>query len=117
MRGTETLKGRLFYVPALLPRRSGKYLLQGRARIDVESYAVIKIEGRPTASFSFRVGEPLIIRQFEQVKGTWFMASSPTAFRTRLFGTSELTIDHGDRKRLPEPSALVDARNVVAIGA
>ena len=73
VRGTETFRGRLFYALALRPRRSGKYLLQGRARIDVESYAVIKIGGRPTASFSFRLGEPLIIRQFDKWKehGSW----------------------------------------------
>ena len=51
------------------------------------------------------------------MEGTWFTARSHTTSTTRLFGTSELTIDHHDRTRLPEPSALADARIVVTSGA
>lgn len=109
--GTETIQSRRCYVLQLLPRRKSKYLLQGRAWIDVAAYSLVRLEGRPTASLSLLVGKPLIVRSFMQVTGTWVAAHSQTTSSTRLLGTTELTIEHRDHLVLDTPN-IADTRAV-----
>lgn len=101
--GSELYNGRRCYVLRMRPRRKSRYLLDGRAWIDVATHALVKMEGRPTASLSIWVGKPLIIREFEQLGRIWVPARSRSVASTLFLGTTELTIIHRDQQFLPEP--------------
>jgi hypothetical protein len=101
--GTELYKGRRCYVLRIRPRRRSKYLLDGRAWIDVVTHALMKMEGRPTASLSIWVGKPLIIREFEQLGSIWVPVRSRSVASSLFLGTTELTIIHRDQQFLPTP--------------
>ena len=103
LRGTEKINGRNCYVLQLLPRRASKYLLQGHAWIDAETFGLVKLEGRPTASISFWVGKPRIVREFREHQGAWVASVSRTISSTRLLGISELCIEHTDHQVLDSP--------------
>jgi hypothetical protein len=92
--GQEVSEGHPCYLVELTPRRKSKYLLQGKAWIDKEDLAVVRIEGRPTESLSFWVGKPYIIQSFQKVGGYWMASHNTSLSESRLFGTNELTIDY-----------------------
>jgi hypothetical protein len=84
--GTESRDGRNCYVLQLLPKRKSKYLLDGKAWVDAKEFAVVRIEGRPSASLGFWVGKPYISQSFEKAGNIWFMAHNESLTNARLFG-------------------------------
>jgi len=51
--GTELVAGRAAYVLEIRPKRSEKYLFQGRIWVDAEDYALTRAEGKPAKKPSF----------------------------------------------------------------
>jgi hypothetical protein len=76
------------------------------------TFNLVRLEGRPTASLSFWAGKPFIVQEFKEVSGTWIVAESRSTSKTRLLGTTELTIKYGDRQILDAPSNIAAARAV-----
>ncbi len=91
--GTGLQNGHQCYVVDLIPNRKGKFLLQGKAWVDVTDYGIVRVEGRPAASLSFWVGKPYIVLDFEKVDGVWMAAHSRSESSSLLLGSSVLTID------------------------
>jgi hypothetical protein len=91
--GQEGCEGRRCYVLALAAKTKSKYLLNGKAWIDAEDFAVVRMEGRPAASLSFWVGKPYIVQEFEKVGDFWMASRNVSRSETRLLGTSDLTIE------------------------
>ena len=110
--GVETVDNRQCYLLEVHPRKKSKYLLQGRAWIDMATFNLVRLEGRPTASLSFWAGKPFIVQEFKEVSGAWIVAESRSTSRSRLLGTTELTIEHSDRQLLDAPSKVAAARAV-----
>lgn len=92
--GTETLAGRLCYVMDIHPKMKSKYLLQGKAWVDAEDFALARIEGRPTASLGFWVGKPYIVQQFEKQGDFWMASHNKSTSESHILGKSELNIDY-----------------------
>jgi len=90
--GTEVTGGRTCYVLALAPRKKSRLLIVGKAWIDVESYAVVRIEGRFAASMSVLVGSPHIIEEFIEVHGFWLPGHVQSVTSSLLLGPTELNI-------------------------
>lgn len=84
--GTEMREGRNCYVLQLVPKRKSKYLLDGKAWVDAKEYAVVRIEGRPSASLGFWVGKPYISQSFQKVGNIWFMSRNESLTNAKLFG-------------------------------
>lgn len=91
--GWEVREEHRCYVLELTPKTKSKYLLNGKAWIDAEDFAVVRIEGRPSASLSFWVGKPYIVQEFEKVGDFWMASRNVSRSETRLLGTSDLTIE------------------------
>jgi hypothetical protein len=108
----EALDNRQCYLLEVKPRRKSKYLLQGRAWIDMATFNLVRLEGRPTASLSFWAGKPFIVQEFKEVSGTWIIAANRSTSKSRLLGTTELTIEHSDRQLIDAPSKIAAAREV-----
>jgi hypothetical protein len=92
--GTEMLAGRRCYVLQLSPRKKSRYLIQGKAWIDAEQFALRKVEGHPSASLSFWVGKPYLTQEFQKYGDFWMASHNRTLSESYLWGRSELTIEY-----------------------
>jgi hypothetical protein len=91
--GTETLKGRQCLVLQLIPKRSSKYLIEGKAWVDPKEHAIIRIEGRTAKSVSFWIGKPYIVQEFQKVGDVWVSSINRSISDVKLIGKTELAVD------------------------
>ncbi len=91
--GSETAEGRTCYVLALSPRFKVPYLVVGKAWVDAESYAVVKMEGQYAASMSVLVGAPRIAEEYVEVHGFWLPGHVRSVTSSILLGPTELDIE------------------------
>jgi len=103
--GTEVTAGRTCYVLELAPKAKAKYLLAGKAWIDSEDYALVRLEGRFAASLSILVGAPHLTEEFSYVDGFWLPAHVRSVATSFLLGPSELDILYSNY-HLTTPKAL-----------
>ena len=86
---------RCFVVQAI-PKRRDKYLFEGKVWIDVEDYAVVRIEGHPAKKLSFWIQRADFVRQYQKIDSFWLPQRDMTFVEVRLYGKKVLTIDHHD---------------------
>lgn len=84
------------FVVQAVPKRKDKYLFEGKVWIDVEDYAVVRIEGRPAKKLSFWIQRADFVRQYQKVGDFWLPQRDMTFVDVRLYGKKILTIDHRD---------------------
>jgi negative regulator of sigma E activity len=90
--GTEVAAGRSCYVLELAPKIKTRYLIVGKAWVDTDSYAVVRIEGQFAASISILVGAPRISEDFIEVHGFWLPGHVRSVTSSFLLGPTELDI-------------------------
>lgn len=91
--GMENQHGRRCYVLQLLPKRKSKYLIDGKAWIDAQEFAIVRVEGRPSASVSFWVGKPYITQTFQKVGDVWFLSRNNSRAEVKLVGAIDFIIE------------------------
>lgn len=84
------------FVAQATPKRSDKYLFEGKLWIDVTDYAVARIEGHPAKKLSFWIQRADFVRQYQKIGGFWLPQRDVTFVDVRLYGKKLLTIDHHD---------------------
>jgi hypothetical protein len=84
------------FVAQAIPKRNDKYLFEGKLWIDVEDYAVVRIEGHPAKKLSFWIQRADFIRQYQKIDGFWLPQKDQTFVQVRMYGKKVLTIDHRD---------------------
>jgi hypothetical protein len=84
------------FVAQAVPKRKDKYLFEGKLWIDVDDYAVVRIEGHPAKKLSFWIERADFVRQYQRVDGFWLPERDQTLVQVRLYGKKLLTIDHQD---------------------
>jgi hypothetical protein len=84
------------FVMQAAPKRKDKYLFEGKLWIDVDDYAVVRIEGSPAKKLSFWIERADFVRQYEKIGGFWLPQRDETFVQVRLYGKKVLTIDHQD---------------------
>ena len=94
--GEQVVRGHPCYVLRAIPKRVDKYLFDGQVWIDMQDFAVVRIEGRPAAHLSFWIKRTDFIRDYEKVAGFWLPYKDETTVEVRLYGKKVLTIDHSD---------------------
>lgn len=82
------------FVAQAIPKRKDKYLFEGKLWIDVEDYAVVRIEGHPAKKLSFWIERADFVRQYQKIGGFWLPEKDETLVQVRLYGQKVLTIDH-----------------------
>ena len=82
------------FVAHALPKRKDKYLFEGKLWIDVDDYAVVRIEGHPAKKLSFWIERADFVRQYQKIDGFWLPEKDQTFVQVRLYGKKVLTIDH-----------------------
>lgn len=84
------------FVVLATPKRRDKYLFEGKIWIDVEDYAVVRIEGHPAKKLSFWIESADFVRQYQKIDSFWLPQRDVTFVQVRLYGKKALTIDHQD---------------------
>ena len=84
------------FVAQAVPKRKDKYLFEGKLWIDVDDYAVVRIEGHPAKKLSFWIERADFVRQYQKIDGFWLPERDQTLIQVRLYGKKLLTIDHQD---------------------
>ena len=102
MVGTETIGGRSTYAIDVTPKRNEEKLIAGRIWIDVQDYALVRVEGRPAKSPSFWIKDVHFVHTYKKSGPQWFPNSTESVTDVRVFGTTKVTINYFDYA--PRPS-------------
>ena len=76
------------------PKRKDKYLFEGKLWIDIDDYAVVRIEGHPAKKLSFWIERADFVRHYQKIEGFWLPERDQTFVQVRLYGKKVLTIEH-----------------------
>ncbi len=71
------------FVMQAVPKRKDKYLFEGKLWIDVEDYAVVRIEGHPAKKLSFWIERADFVRQYQKIGGFWLPQRDETPIPIR----------------------------------
>jgi hypothetical protein len=82
------------FVVRAMPRRSDKYLFEGKVWIDAQDFAVVRIAGHPAKKLSFWIEQADFVREYQRINGFWLPQKDETFVRVRMYGHEVLTIEH-----------------------
>ena len=109
------------FVARAVPKREDKYLFEGKLWIDVDDFALVRIEGHPAKKLSFWIQRADFVRQYQKLDGFWLPEKDQTFVQVRLYGKKVLTIEHekyvvnasSDQERLT-PTQEARSRDIIA---
>ncbi len=108
------------FVAQAVPKRKDKYLFEGKLWIDVNDYAVVRIEGHPAKKLSFWIESADFVRQYQKIDGFWLPEKDQTLVHVRFYGKKVLTIDHqnyvvnGGDKEASDPRQAAHGQSVIS---
>ncbi len=94
--GEQQVGPRRCFVAQAVPHRKDKYLFEGKVWIDVDDYAVVRIEGHPAKRPSFWIQRADFVRQYQKIDDFWLPQRDETVVQVRMYGKKVLTIYHQD---------------------
>jgi MucB/RseB N-terminal domain len=94
--GTELVAGRAAYVLEIRPKRSEKYLFQGRIWVDAEDYALARAEGKPAKKPSIWTKSIHFVQLYQKCGPVWFPLSTQSVTEAHIFGTTDVSIEYFD---------------------
>jgi len=100
------------YVIAITPKTQNKYLVHGRIWIDVDDYAIVRIEGKPAKNPSFWIKSVHFVHTYQKSGSFWLPVSDHSVTDARILGTTELTIEYFDYS--PNATTLSALRKLAA---
>jgi hypothetical protein len=81
-------------VARAIPKRKEKDLFEGTIWIDVQDYAIVRIEGHPVKRPSFWIASEDYVRQYSKIDGFWLPQKDEALVQVRLYGTKLFIADH-----------------------
>jgi hypothetical protein len=106
--GREVFEGVNCYLLKLKPRREESSLVEGRAWVDPNTFAIRKIEGRLAKSPSWWVKDVALVVNFGEIGGLWMQTTSRAVAEVRVIG--KYTVQG---RALDVQTATSDAANIV----
>jgi hypothetical protein len=82
------------YVLKLHPKRRDKFLVEGDMWVDKEDFAVVRLEGEPSRSFSFWVTRAHLVRDYQKLGDFWLPLRDETQAHVRIAGDYFFRIEH-----------------------
>jgi len=107
--GKEVWNGRECLVLELKPKRNSKYLIVGKAWVDINENAIVRIDGKTARNVSFWIGKPQVTQEFRKVNDIWVSSANRSVSDVKLMGRTELVIDFVDYE-------IVRRSSVAAVG-
>jgi len=84
------------FIAQAVPKRLDKYLFEGKIWIDIQDFAIVRIEGHPAKKLSFWIERADFVREYQKIEEFWVPRRDETFVQVRLYGNKILTIDHQD---------------------
>jgi MucB/RseB family protein len=94
MVGKDYINGRPAYVIAIAPKTPNKFLVEGRIWVDVDEYAIVRIEGKAAKSPSFWIKSVQFVHTYQKSGLFWFPVSDRSVTDVRILGATEVTIEY-----------------------
>jgi hypothetical protein len=94
--GQENVNHRPAYVIAISPKTQNKYLVEGKIWVDLEDYAIVRIEGKPAKSPSFWIKSVHFVHTYRKSGSFWWPESDRSVSDVRIIGANILTIEYFD---------------------
>lgn len=94
--GNDAENGRPCYLLEVMPKRSDKYLYDGRICVDTVDYAVVRIDAKPAKNPSFWISRAHINSLSRKHGDFWLPATTRSTSHVRLGGDATLDIDYTD---------------------
>ena len=92
--GEENLAGRRCFMVEAKPKRTDKYLFEGKLWIDAQDFGIARISGHPASKLSFWINRAEFVRQFQRIDGFWLPYRDETIVDIRVHGRREFRIEH-----------------------
>jgi len=92
--GQENLATRRCFIVEVKPKRTDKYLFEGKLWIDAQDFAIAKISGHPAAKLSFWITRADFVREFQSVEGFWLPQLDETIVELKTHSTRVFRIEH-----------------------
>jgi hypothetical protein len=112
--GNETIAGRPAYIFEVSPKTSNKYLMRGRIWIDMQDFAVARMEGSTAYNPSFWTRKTHFVRNYEKHGVFWLPASLESDSQIMLAGKGLLKIDYSNYEIDSAASAAVAVETAAA---
>jgi hypothetical protein len=96
--GTEDVNSRPAYRVKVTPKAKNKYLIQGKIWIDMDDFAIARIEGKPAKSPSFWIKSVQFVHIYRKNGRFWLPSSDRSVTDARFVGGIETTIEYFDYK-------------------
>jgi hypothetical protein len=94
--GTDLLEGRRAYVLDISPRNKNKYTIQGRIWLDMEDFAISKVEGSPAKRPSIWAGRTSFVQTYQKHGAFWLAATNASQSESRWFGRTSILVSYSD---------------------
>lgn len=94
--GMGDVDGRPAYIIEITPRTQNKYLVEARIWVDLEEYAILRIEGKPAKNPSFWVKSVQFVHTYQKAGALWLPQSDRSLTDARIVGSTRLTIEYLD---------------------
>jgi hypothetical protein len=120
--GTEHTPDRDFYVLAVRPKGSSKFLYRGKMWVDAKDFAVARMQGEPSRNPSLWVSHTEVEYRWAKIGEFWLPVYNQSETQVRMGGKAVLTIDYtdyqitgvnrtgprspGETSTLPDPAAV-----------
>lgn len=91
--GRESTGGRDTYVLALEPKSKSPYLVKGKAWIDADEYALVRLEGVVAKRPSVWVGSPVVRQTYIKMGALWLPEKNQSTTDAPVFGKTDLDIE------------------------
>lgn len=92
MLGRDSINQRSVYVIAIAPKTQNKYLIRGKIWVDLDDFAIVRIEGQPAKNPSFWIKSVHFVHTYQKSGLVWLPASDRSVTDVRILGATELTI-------------------------
>ena len=92
----DSIDGRPMYVIDVTPKRSDKYLFEGRIWVDANDYALVRAEGKPAKNPSFWTRSIHFVHQYQKSGDFWFPDTTESITQARIVGNTDVTIQYFD---------------------
>jgi hypothetical protein len=96
MIGKDFIDRRPTYVMAIAPKTQNKYLIRGKIWVDLNEYAILRIEGEPAKNPSFWVKSVHFVHDYQKSGPFWLPVHDRSVTDVRILGATELTIEYFD---------------------
>lgn len=93
VQATETEGNQTYFVLQLEPKSKSPYLVKGRAWIDANEYALVRLEGVVAKKPSIWVGSPVVRQTYRKSGDFWLPEKNSSTTDAPVFGKTDLTIE------------------------